>query len=356
MLAIVVYLASYFLFWAVEALLFHEIPHGDDIEQLLQAAHPALGYSKHPPLPSLVLFVVEQVIPASIALVYWMGAVCVAITMLFAWKIGKATLGVQRAWVGVLSISCITFYTERMHLYNNNTAILVANAAAMLCVWRAVMSNRGSWWVALGIPWGAGMLSKYQMALTIFSNIAFVAVSDHVPLRSRVAGLSIASFVAAVLFAPHVSWLFQSHFPTFAYASTELLAHVPLAGRPSNILSFFADEAWRTVPAILMLRAMYAVRESIPPSQGGAATDAHVRQFWLIHAWGPMLMMFLLAALSGTALQMHWGTAFLWALPFWFLSTKLGSRLRSLSFPRALGCAAGMQTVLIVLKIIWPKY
>lgn len=355
-LAIVVYFACYFLFWAVDALVFHEMPHGDDIEQLLQAAHPALGYSKQPPLPSLVLFAVEQLVPASIALVYWMGAACVAMTILFAWKVGNATLGAQRAWAGVLAITCITFYTERLHLYNNNTAILVAYAAAMLCVWRAVMSNRKSWWVALGVAWGAGMLGKYQMALPILCNGAFVAGSNHVSLRSRIAGLSVAGVVAAILFAPHVLWLFQNHFPTFSYASTELLAHIPAAGRPNNILSFFADEVWRTVPAILLLRTMYVAKETKPPSEAGAATDARVHRFWLIHAWGPMAMMFLLAALGGTALQMHWGTAFLWTMPFWFLSTKLGGRLRSLSFARALGCAASVQAVLILFKMIWPKY
>ena len=355
MLALALYLACYFLFWAVEALVLHEVPHQDDVEQLLQAAHPALGYSKQPPLPSLVLFAVEQVIPPSVALVYWMGAAGVAMTMLFAWKVGNATLGRALAPIAVLAMTCITFYTERLHLYNNNTAILVANAAAMLCVWRAVMSGSNVWWLALGIAWGGGMLGKYQMALPILCNTAFVAASDHMTRRSRIAGLSIAALVAAVLFAPHVFWLFRNHFPTFSYASTELLAHIPLAGRPKNILSFFADEAWRTFPAVVLLRVMFAVRDKKPPEKT-ASTDACVRQFWLIHAWGPMVMMFLLAAIGGTALQMHWGTAFLWAMPFWFLSTELGSRLKSLSLSRALACAVGMQALLIVVKLIWPQY
>ncbi len=353
--AFAAYLVVYFGFWAVEALAFHEVPHPDDVEHLLQAAHPALGYSKHPPLPSLVLFAVEQVIPSSTALVYWMGAACVAAAMLFAWWVGNATLGPARAWIGVLAMTCITFYTERLHLYNNNTALLVANGAAMLCTWRASTSGRNVWWVALGAAWGAGLLSKYQMGLPILCNAAYVAGSNSLPLRSRIAGLSTASLVAAALFAPHVVWLVRNDFPTFSYAATELLAKVPLVGRPKDILSFFADELWRTVPAIVMLRIMYALKEGGRLDRSTPA-DPRIRRFWLIHAWGPMLMMFLLAALDGTALQMHWGTAFLWAMPFWFLSTEVGSRLRGLSLSRALACAAGAQATLVVFRIVWPAY
>lgn len=355
-LALVVYLGAYFLFWAVEALMFHEVPHPDDVEQLLWAAHPALGYSKHPPLPSLVLFAVEHVVPAGIGLVYWMGAACVAAAMVFAWRAGAATLGPALARIGILAMTCISFYTQRMHLYNNNTALLVANAAAMLCVWRAVMSNHNRWWFALGVAWGAGMLSKYQMALPILCNVAFVAASDRNWLRSRIAGLSIAAATLAALLVPHVFWLFQNHFPTFKYAATELLAYLPLTSRPNNIASFFADEAWRTFPAILLLRAMYSVRTPREPLEGPAANGVLVRRFWLIHAWGPMAIMFSLAAIGGVDLQMHWGTAFLWAMPFWFLSTRLGDRLSTLSISHALACAAGVQTLLILFKLAWPQY
>jgi hypothetical protein len=355
-LALAVYFACYFLFWTLEALVFHERPHGDDIEQLVWASHPALGYSKHPPLPSLMLFVVEQVIPASVALVYCMGAACVAAAMLLAWNVGNATLGSARTRIGIFAIMCISFYTSRLHLYNNNTALLVANAASMLCVWRAVLTNRNFWWFALGVAWGGGMLSKYQMALPILCNVAFVAASSQTSLRSRTSGLSVAALVGTILFAPHAWWLFQHHFPTFAYASRELEADIPVAGRPNRIFRFLGDEAWRILPAVVMLRVLYAAGPKDQPLRAPTAADAGVHRFWLIHAWGPLLMMALLGAVGGVALQMHWGTAFLWAVPFWFLSTELGSQLTRLSLARALGGAAAVQAALMLVKVVWPRY
>ena len=62
--------------------------------------------------------------------------------MLFGWKVANASLGSALARIAILAMTTITFHTQRLNLYNNNSALLVANAAAMLCVWRAVTSNR----------------------------------------------------------------------------------------------------------------------------------------------------------------------------------------------------------------------
>ena len=58
--------------------------------------------------------------------------------------------------------------------------------------------------------------------------------------------------------------------------------------------------------------------------------------------------MTLLSALFGVELQMHWGTAFLWAIPVWIVATDWGARVSKLDRKLVLGCAAGAQVVMVL--------
>ena len=214
------YLLSFALFWAAAPWLLGLAPPPDNLEQLTWAQHPALGYAKHPPLPTLILWLFEQVAPAGIPLTYALGGLQVLMTTVLAWLTGRATLDGRRAALGAALITCISYYTLRLHYYNHNTALLCATAASMLCVWQAVRSGRWSWWMALGLCWAAGLLCKYQMALTILCNLVFAAREVRAGSARRWLGLCISATVAAALCLPHLLWLVWHHFPSFAYAGT----------------------------------------------------------------------------------------------------------------------------------------
>lgn len=363
---LVLYLLAFSLFWAAIPWLLGMQPPSDNFEQLNWALHPALGYSKHPPLPTLILWLAEQIAPAGILLTYAMGGVQVLVMIALAWLTARRSLDEGRAVLGALVITCISYYTLRLHFYNHNTALMCATAASMLCTWQAVHSSRYRWWVALGICWAAGLMSKYQMALGIACNVTFVMTR----MRTRPAlrclyGLCISAGIAALLCLPHLLWLIQHHFPSFAYAGSQLDAALSPAGRADSLLRFFASQALRLLPAMVVLAAWRWIGSrqarsgqdiaDVVTSGPAAPEAATARAFWTIHAWGPFLLMAAMTLIGGVDLEMHWGTAYLWALPLWYLSLADGERTARLPVQDAFAVLAIVQALLMTGKVLFPE-
>jgi len=357
----VLYLLAFLLFWSATPWLLGMQPPPDNFEQLNWALHPALGYPKHPPLPTLVLWLFERIAPAGIVLTYALGGLQVLTLIAVAWFTGLRSLDERRALLGALVITCISYYTLRLHYYNHNTALMCATAASMLCTWQAVHARGYRWWVALGVCWAAGLMSKYQMVIGIACNVAFVASQ----MRSRPAwrclyGLLISACVAAGLCIPHLVWLIQHHFPSFAYAGAQLGAALSLAGRADSLLRFFASQTLRLLPAMVVLAMWrWLGARQMPSSEDGPArragsSTATAREFWTIHAWGPLLLMAAMTVFGGVDLEMHWGTAYLWTLPLWYLSLADGERAARLPVQDAFAVLAIVQALLMMGKILFP--
>ena len=66
-----------------------------------------------------------------------------------------------------------------------------------------------------------------------------------------------------------------------------------------------------------------------------------------LHAWGPLAAMAVLSLSIGLDLGMPWGTAFLWSLPLWALSGRVGARIAELRFGTVLAVVVAVQLVLI---------
>lgn len=338
------------LLWALVPLLAGWDVPADNLEQLTWALTPDWGYTKHPPLPTWLLIGAQQVLPNGLWLTYVLGALQVALMMAVAFALTAELQGRRAALVAVLFIGLVTYYTQRLHFYNHNTALLCAHALACLCVWRALVRGGTVWWWLLGVAWGAGMLSKYQMVIAVACNLAYLAIATRgSPWREErrdiIRGVFLAGAVAALVMLPHVIWLVRNDFPTFGYASHSMAADLPLLARPRDIGSFLGNQIGRCVPAFLLavllvllerrgrgeVDAMHSVK---PPGLSPAAGTAAARWLLPVHAIGPFVLMTALSAFLGMDLQMHWGTAFLWMAVPLALATRFGRRLVNVPLTR----------------------
>ncbi|MET0291712.1 MAG: glycosyltransferase family 39 protein, partial [Steroidobacteraceae bacterium] len=187
----------------------------DNLEQIAWALTPDFGYTKHPPFPTWVLLAFQQVLPNGLWLTYVLGAAQAGVMMAVAFVLTSELQGRRAAIVGVLFIGVLTYYTQRLHFFNHNTALMVAHALAVLCVWRALIRGGARWWWLLGLVWGVGMLSKYQMVISIACNLAWLALATRAaPWREErgdvLRGVLIAGAVAWVVMLPHVIWLVRT--------------------------------------------------------------------------------------------------------------------------------------------------
>ena len=313
----------------------------DNYEQLDWVQHLAWGYAKHPPFPTWVLGATELLLPHSVATTYALGALFTGAMLWLAWLLTDELLDRRRAIISVLLICGITYYTSHVRYFNHNTALMLAHAAATLCIWRCAESLRTRWWVLLGLIWGCGTLSKYQMALTIACNVVYLALLARQPgrageVREFVKGLLIAACVCALLLLPHVYWLVSNDFPTFGYASHSMTAALSGYRRMLNTLEFLGHHIGRAAPmaVVALLLAWLArlrYRQDAPsPPAARPARDHETLLLLQVHALLPFALMTLLSLLGGVALQIHWGTAYLWLLGPLFMTTTIGRRLTHL--------------------------
>lgn len=356
------YLAAFAVFWTFAPMLLGQAPPPDNLEQLAWAQHPALGFAKHPPLPTLVLWLAQRLLPAGESLTYALGGLEVLLTIACAWFAGRASLGEGRGRFGALLLTLISYHTLRLHYYNHNTALLCATAAAALCTWHAVESGRWRWWLGLGACWGAGMLCKYQMVLSVACNLAFIFLALRGGESRLLPRLAASTAVACALFTPHLLWLAAHHFPSFDYAASQLDAHLSGIGRLDSLARFFSSQALRALPAMVLLAAMAWLgrRQPAEPAPADAlfrspTVGIAARRFWAIHAIGPFALMAVICLAGGVDLEMHWGTAFLWALPMWLLSTRAAAPLARLPTRDAFAALAMMQALLMCGKVLFPE-
>jgi 4-amino-4-deoxy-L-arabinose transferase-like glycosyltransferase len=351
-LVMALYLLVFLAAWVAVPLAVDPGPEGDNLEQLDWAQHPAWGYDKHPPLPTAVLWLAERVFPAGVPLTYALGGAQVALLLWLAWLIARQALDQRRATVAVLLISCVTYHTNRLHYYNHNTALLVACASSMYCVLRAAQTGQRRWQILLGVAWGLGLLSKYQMVIAIGCNMLFLAHGARFGVRRLLSALLLAGLSCALVIGPHLHWLFAHGFPSFAYASRFVAAHLPWSQRPLKIAGFLTDQALRLLPLALLLVALQ--RRAAGQSPGPLAPDpvtadsALTARLLAIHAWGPFVAMSVLALLFGVDLETHWGTAFLWVVPVWYLHTVRGRALMRLADGTILTGVMALQLAMLI--------
>ncbi|NMM81244.1 hypothetical protein B2J86_09965 [Acidovorax sp. SRB_14] len=341
-------------------------PPADNIEQLTWVRSLQWGYYKHPPLPTWALWAFVQVAGWSAWSSYLLGALCTLASLALYAALLREMYGRHYALVGLLAALCITFYNGRLYYYNHNTALTLWVAASAWLWWRILTRPQLRWWLALGVVAAAGMLSKYQYAVTALCGLWLFARHGlwRDPLQRR--GLVLAVAVALALVLPHALWLLQQERGPIAYAmQSSLGAQLGPVERLTASTKWLAD--WllnRCLPALLLLVAVWwaqrrlaAPGARLPPSAGPQhAAQTAERGASVLLCWGllPPLFMAAMGVLGGVDLQLQWGTAFaMWTVPA--LMAWLRLREEALAVRRVL-VLGGVFFVLLQALLVWQSY
>lgn len=294
-------------------------PPVDDIEQLTWVRSLEWGYYKHPPLPTWLIWLPVRLFGLSAWTTYGMGAVMTLGALAIMWRLLVTLRGPAYAGLALLAALCITYYNGRLNYYNHNIVLmLIATASAALC-WQAFATRRLRWWIALGVAIGLGLLSKYQIAVTVASVLAFALHQRAWRDPVHRVGLLCATLVALLMFAPHIEWLRGHDFGPIEYAQdTSIGIGLGALARLKNSLGWLIDQLLnRGLPAFALLAvAAWPLRtlNCMRPTEH-AAQDAPNRDpaKALIYAWGllPLCFMTLVGFTTGAELPAHWGTPFL---------------------------------------------
>ena len=210
---------------------------------------------------------------------------------------------------------CITFYNGRIHFYNHNIVLLLANVGAAWLAYLAITQRQLRWWIGLGVVLGLGALSKYQIAVTGFSLLAFWLSQHGWRDPSHRRGLTISILVGLLVFLPHLQWLAANDFGPIRYAmATSLGLQLAWPARTLETAHWVIDQVLnRALPAWIMLLVVAEPwRRSDPAAKSDLLEGTDVAR-WLILCWGliPIAFTAALGLMAGAYLEQEWGTAFL---------------------------------------------
>jgi 4-amino-4-deoxy-L-arabinose transferase-like glycosyltransferase len=296
-------------------------PPTDNIEQLNWVHSLQWGYYKQPPLPTWLLWLPVQIFGVNAWTSYALGAVVNLATMGLLWRLMARIRGSTFATVALLAVLCISYYSAGLNAYNHNTLLTFWSTASAALCWRAVTSARLRWWAALGGVMGLGMLTKYQVAITMASVLAFWLTQRGWRDARQRQGLLLAALIALLVFTPHLQWLRSHDFGPVQYAvGSSLGAHLDLVGRVQVVSIWLGDQLLnRALPAWLLLaflvyrsrRATLRLAPATPATPANPRPPDAVR--CLLLCWGliPLLFVPVTVLLAGSNVQMRWGAPFL---------------------------------------------
>ena len=258
------------LVWTALPSLLQLAPHADNVEQLNWSHSYQWGYFKHPPLPTWLLRTAIGLFGPSAVLTYALAMTCVGLALWLLWLCARQVLEPRAALVALLFSTANYYLMGRGSFLNHNTVMLPFVALSTWAVLRIVAGAGWSMWLLLGLAQALGLLTKYQMALTVMGNLAALLwVGAHrQPRFGR--HLTLAGAVTVLPLVPHAVWLSGHDFGTMQNFSHSLLAHLGPVERLRACLGFLGQQVARLAPALLaVLLARWIGPSSLLRSYGG---------------------------------------------------------------------------------------
>ncbi len=316
-------------------------PPTDNIEQLIWVRSLEWGYYKHPPLPTWLLWPAVQALGWTAWTTYLLGAACTLGAFALMWGLLRGMRGEAYAATAALAGLCVTFYNGRLYFYNHEIVLIPLVAGCAVACWKAHTTRRIGWWIVLGASLGLGGLAKYQMAVAALAVLLFWLSQKAWRDPMHVFGLQVAGLTALAVFAPHLVWLSNHDFEPLQYAmASSLAAGLSWEPRLHEIANWWGDQLLnRALPAWVFLAvvgllgrtgarscsaAAQAVGGGSAPSQpsAGASPRARIppttpaergagRALLLCFGLTPLVFVSVMTLISGSHIQLHWGTPFL---------------------------------------------
>ncbi len=311
-LMVFVFLLGMVLLWTVLCGVSHRAPDLDGMEELVWAASFELGYYKHPPFPSWILYGLTSIVGKPIWLVFLAGQLASALALWFVWRLGCEFTTPAKSFIAVLMVSTTAYFSLRGTIYNHNTAQLWSIVACTWLLYRGLRYQKVSSWLWLGAVAALATMTKYSAVIQFAVFFVFLLVQGHLVQAQTWKGLAWALLAFVLVFSPHLYWLVGNDFLPFRYLDASIEAST-YADVLKDILDFSLDQLGRISPMVVVWIGLYVWNRRRSAGLGASYSSelsAWDRSFLLWVGLGPFVITVLAAALLGTRLTASWATTF----------------------------------------------
>jgi 4-amino-4-deoxy-L-arabinose transferase-like glycosyltransferase len=191
----------------------------DEAQYIDWARDPAFGYYSKPPVLAWSIAAMTRVCGEAALCVRSGGVALYALAAVLVFFAGVRLFDPQVALLAALFYFLLPGLALTSLFITTDAPLALFTAASTLFAARAVQDGRWRDWVALGICFGLGMMSKYSFALFIGGFMFYLLVTPERRALLVSARWWTAAAVAATVFLPNVIWNAQHAFATFSHTA-----------------------------------------------------------------------------------------------------------------------------------------
>ncbi|NQV28334.1 MAG: glycosyltransferase family 39 protein [Rhodopirellula sp.] len=279
----------------------------DTLEMIYWGHEWQPGYYKHPPLPA---WIAEFACLLSTNDVWPTYVLCQLATLGCFWgafQIGREMRGNATGLLAIVLLEGCYYYNFTTTEFNNNLTSRVWWTLTILCLYQGVKRHHLLSWGMAGVCLGLGMLSKYDMAVLAIVMAAFSLIHPAGRQCWKTPGPAMCLMAALAVFAPHVIWLVNNHFPTVNYFLQRSGSEHQWSSHLILPLKFAASQAGAVLPMLILAIPIIGFRWKFRAMESDE--DRFNRDFLLWFACGPFILVEIVGVLLGVKIRSMWGTA-----------------------------------------------
>jgi len=224
----------------------------------LWSKHIAGGYLDHPPVNPILIRLGTTLFGDTEFGVRSIGVLLALPASWAVWRAGTILFNDDRVGAtAALYFNLTLVMAAGSTIMTPDGALVAATAFLLLTLVKLLETGCGEWWLAIGVAFGIGMLSKYT---TIFFAVSILAWLLLVPQQRRWLFTPwpwISGVIAVAVFSPTLIWNAQHKWASFLYQHNRLVVH-ELTLR--YLGHFFLTQIGMATPPVFVLGCMGLVR------------------------------------------------------------------------------------------------
>jgi dolichol-phosphate mannosyltransferase len=279
------------------------------------AQHLDIGYLDHPPVVAWLIHAGTSLFGDTELGVRAGAYFCWFVAAFFCYRLTRRIFDHAAALRAVMLLAVLPIFFGVGLLMTPDAPLVACWSALLYFLYRALVDERSSAWIGAGLCLGAGLLSKYTIALLAPAALLFMLADRRARRWLLRPEPYLAVIAAGVLFSPVILWNYRHDWASFVFQGTR---------RVTAAMEFSTHELIGSIlllitptGALAALSALPNLRKVWRPLAGGAGASAHSRRvlFGAIFVLAP-LSVFVLFSLT-KAVKLNWtGPLWLALIPF----------------------------------------
>ena len=345
-IAVLVYLTLLKLFYlGVPELIFEEAYYWN------YAQHLDIGYLDHPLMVAWIIKAFTFVLGDNEFAVRLGAFLCWFITARYVFKLTRETLNEASAYWSLVLLAVLPAYFSFGWFMSPDAPLTACWAAAIYYFHQVIVKGNTKAWYGIGIALGAGLISKYTIALLGGAMLLFLLVDKDSRKWLTRREPYLALLIACILFSPVIIWNMQHAWASFTFQSEGRVAsgnHFSLPRFISNVLIFITPIGAMSIIAVVKYKKMILTR--LQTSIDGAN---NLNRSYFVLAWLTLFPIAIFASLSVfRASKLNWtGPCWLGLIPFLALLISQNTAANS---PKLLAWSArAWPATVVILMLIY---